>query len=149
MVAASVGVVDLAIACMLHATDRVPQRAMSLTKQQRQDMMQLRRLFLNKLLGIVQRRAEINTELATALPHGTETRDAAMEYLRAHKSIDELKNNLKDEHILVQDFLSTLLRHVRDGTFVMVEMLPLKQHAKSPWPRTSLSTPMCVRVTKS
>lgn len=86
---------------------------MSLSKQQRQDMIQLRRLFLNKLLRVVQQRAEINAQLATALPHGTESRDAAMEFLRAHNSIDELKGNLKEEHILVQDFLSTLLRHVR------------------------------------
>ncbi len=39
-------------------------KAMNLTRQQRQDMIQLRRLFLHKLLKVVQARAEINQKLA-------------------------------------------------------------------------------------
>ncbi len=35
-----------------------------------------------------------------------------MEFLKAHESITQLKANLREEHVLVQDFLHTLLKHV-------------------------------------
>lgn len=87
-------------------------RCMDLTKQQKSEMRQLRRLYMHKMTKIMEQRREISAVLMASIPAGGEGREIALEYLRAHDQIDKLKANLRDEHTLVLDFVATLLAHI-------------------------------------
>ncbi|GAB4820097.1 hypothetical protein N2152v2_007143 [Parachlorella kessleri] len=97
-----------------HADDRVPQvvRALAISPQQRTQLGQLRRLFLQKLAKIVADRKEVNAQLMGAVPGGTSHRQMAVRYLAAHDVVRKLRDNMREEHILVLDFVSTIFKHV-------------------------------------
>lgn len=96
------------------ADTRVPQiaRALDITQQQRRQLGQLRGLFLQKLALIAAERHEINQQLAGSVPGGTGNRHLASRYLASHDSARRLRESLREEHILVLDFVSTIYKHV-------------------------------------
>ncbi|KAL4422839.1 hypothetical protein ABPG75_009036 [Micractinium tetrahymenae] len=96
------------------ADARVPQiaRALDITANQRKQLGQLRSLFLQKLGRIAGDRQEINAQLAGAVPGGTGNRHLCSRYLAAHDSARRLRESLREEHILVLDFISTIYKHV-------------------------------------
>ena len=47
-----------------------------------------------------------------AVPGGTSHRAMAVRYLAAHEAIRKLRDNMREEHILVLDFVSTIFKHV-------------------------------------
>ncbi len=47
-----------------------------------------------------------------AVPGGTSHRQMAMRYLAAHEGVRKLRDNMREEHILVLDFVSTIFKHV-------------------------------------
>nr|QLC27631.1 bZIP transcription factor 5 [Chlorella sp. HS2] len=97
------------------ADARVPQiaRALDITASQRRQLGQLRSLFLQKLGRIAGDRREINAQLVGAVPGGTGNRHLCTSYLAAHDSARRLRESLREEHILVLDFISTIYKHVR------------------------------------
>ncbi|KAK9814332.1 hypothetical protein WJX72_004099 [[Myrmecia] bisecta] len=87
-------------------------RSLNLSPQQREDLGQLRRLFLQKMAAIVAARGEIHGELLAAMPKTVGSRHTALQFLKAHDSIDRLKRNLREEHVLKLDWISTVFKHM-------------------------------------
>ncbi|KAK9835392.1 hypothetical protein WJX81_006933 [Elliptochloris bilobata] len=81
--------------------------ALQLTEAQRADIVTLWRAFREKLAGLVAARAEIHTAIAATMPMGTMARDFAIQFLAAQDCMDALKRNLRSEHVLIHEFLST------------------------------------------
>ena len=103
--------------------ERVPQvaRALSITGQQRRELSQLRSLFLAKLSRIVAERKDVHSLLGSAIPVGlSSNRAMAARYLGVHDAVRRLRDNLREEHILVLDFVSTIFKHVSVGVPVPV-----------------------------
>lgn len=48
----------------------------------------------------------------SAVPGGTSHRQMAVRYLSAHDALRKLRDNMREEHILVLDFVSTIFKHV-------------------------------------
>ncbi len=66
-----------------------------------------------KLAGLVAARAETHTAIAATMPVGTMTRDFAIQFLAAQECMDALKRNLRSEHVLIHEFLSTFYTQAR------------------------------------
>lgn len=66
-----------------------------------------------KLAGLVAARAEIHTAIAATMPMGTMARDFAIQFLAAQDCMDALKRNLRSEHVLIHEFLSTFYTQAR------------------------------------
>ena len=66
-----------------------------------------------KLAGLVAARAEIHTAIAATMPMGTMARDFAIQFLAAQECMDALRRNLRSEHVLIHEFLSTFYTQAR------------------------------------
>ncbi len=66
-----------------------------------------------KLAGLVAARAEIHAAIAATMPLGTMARDFAVQFLAAQDCMDALKRNLRSEHVLIHEFLSTFYTQAR------------------------------------
>jgi len=58
-------------------------------------------------------RAEIHAAIAATMPLGTMARDFAVQFLAAQDCMDALKRNLRSEHVLIHEFLSTFYTQAR------------------------------------
>jgi hypothetical protein len=107
------------------ADARVPQiaRALDINAQQRRQLSQLRGLFLQKLARIAAERQDINSQLAGCVPGGTSNRAMAGRYLTSHDCARRLRESLREEHILVMDFVSTINKHVLNSQQVAQFMI--------------------------
>ena len=47
------------------------------------------------------------------MPSGIGARHTALQFLKTQENIDRLRRNLKEEHVLKLDWISTLFKHVR------------------------------------
>ncbi|KAL6782689.1 hypothetical protein ACKKBG_A07735 [Auxenochlorella protothecoides x Auxenochlorella symbiontica] len=105
--------------------DRVAavSRALDLRADQRASLAGLRALFQGKLAGIRARRRGVVEALARAEPVGTGTRPLAALYLASHEAARGLREALREEHILVLDFESTVFKHVLSGLQVAQLMI--------------------------
>lgn len=107
------------------ADARVPQiaRALDINAQQRRQLGQLRGLFLQKLARIAAERQDINSQLAGCVPGGTSNRAMSGRYLTSHDCARRLRESLREEHILVLDFVSTINKHVLNSQQVAQFMI--------------------------
>lgn len=95
--------------------ERVPQvvHALAIASQQRHELGQLRGLFLSKLGRIVGERRELHSLLGSSIPSSpSSSRGLAARYLSSHDVTRRLRDNLREEHILALDFVSTIFKHV-------------------------------------
>ncbi|KAK9813763.1 hypothetical protein WJX73_007981 [Symbiochloris irregularis] len=81
--------------------------AMALTHAQRKSIVALWRSFHAQLPQLVSARRDIHSGFAATIPSGLEGRDLAVQYLKAGELMDQLKKNLRQEHVLIHEFLST------------------------------------------
>lgn len=87
-------------------------RSLLLSPEQRSELIQLRRLFISKLSSIIDQRKEIYTLLTGSVPSAIGARHTAIRYLQSHECIEKLKRNMREEHVLKLDWISTLFKHL-------------------------------------
>lgn len=75
--------------------------------------MLVRRMYRDKLSGLVPARAEIHASIAATVPLGTMAGDFAGQSLAAQEGMEALKRNLRSEHILIHEFLSKVFLQAR------------------------------------
>lgn len=59
--------------------------------------------------------SSLHADMQGSIPGGTSHRQMALRYLAAHDGARKLRDNMREEHILVLDFLSTIFKHVGIG----------------------------------
>jgi hypothetical protein len=87
-------------------------RSLSLSQEQKHNLAQLRRLFTSKMSAIVEQRKLIHQDLLAATPAAIGARHTAIQYLKASETIERLKKNLREEHVLKLDWISTIFKHM-------------------------------------
>lgn len=87
-------------------------RSLLLSPEQRSELIQLRRLFISKLSSIIDQRKEIYTLLTGSVPSAIGARHTAIRYLQSHECVEKLKRNMREEHVLKLDWISTLFKHL-------------------------------------
>lgn len=50
--------------------------------------------------------------LQSSVPSAIGARHTAIRYLQSHECIEKLKRNMREEHVLKLDWISTLFKHV-------------------------------------
>ena len=50
--------------------------------------------------------------LQNSVPSAIGARHTAIRYLQSHECIEKLKRNMREEHVLKLDWISTLFKHV-------------------------------------
>ncbi|KAL3143404.1 hypothetical protein ABBQ38_002227 [Trebouxia sp. C0009 RCD-2024] len=93
-------------------------RSLQLSVEQRSELVQLRRLFISKLSSIIDQRKEIYALLSSSVPSAIGSRHTAIRYLQSHECIEKLKRNMREEHVLKLDWISTLFKHLLSPTQV-------------------------------
>lgn len=53
--------------------------------------------------------------MQSSVPSAIGARHTAIRYLQMHECIEKLKRNMREEHVLKLDWISTLFKHVRSG----------------------------------
>ncbi|CAL8464934.1 g4469 [Coccomyxa elongata] len=86
---------------------RTVAQALQLSDSQASETTQLWRSFRAKLSELFASRKEYHNGIAGSMPSGIMGQDFAVQYLRACELMDALKKNLRQEHVLIHDFLST------------------------------------------
>ena len=54
----------------------------------------------------------LTCNLQGSVPSAIGSRHTAIRYLQSHDCIDKLKRNMREEHVLKLDWISTLFKHV-------------------------------------
>eukprot|EP00891_Asterochloris_glomerata_P009777 jgi/Astpho2/9777/Aster-x1607 len=93
-------------------------RSLGLSQEQRKELAQLRQLFIVKLNVIMEQRREIHHTLMDAMPSAIGARHSAIQFLKTQENIDRLKRNMREEHVLKLDWISTLFKHMLSPTQV-------------------------------
>ncbi|EIE20548.1 hypothetical protein COCSUDRAFT_57694 [Coccomyxa subellipsoidea C-169] len=81
--------------------------ALQLSPEQSDSTTKLWRSFRTKLAELFASRQTCHAGIADSMPSGVMGQDFAVQYLRACEQMDTLKKNLRQEHVLIHDFLST------------------------------------------
>ncbi|KAK9917739.1 hypothetical protein WJX75_007649 [Coccomyxa subellipsoidea] len=81
--------------------------ALDLSHEQCSSTTTLWRSFRAKLAELFASRETYHAGIADSMPNGVMGQDFAVQYLKACELMDLLKKNLRQEHVLIHDFLST------------------------------------------
>ncbi|GMH45128.1 hypothetical protein BSKO_13085 [Bryopsis sp. KO-2023] len=102
---------------------------LDMTRDQKVEVMQLRRILLRKLQQLVEERRKLNLTIQTSLPSSTVGHKITLEYLKANQAVVRLKEILRAEHNAMLDFVCTTIKKVLEPLQVarlMVQAYPIK-----------------------
>lgn len=85
---------------------------LDLTKEQKREIVTLRKMLLQKLQQLVEERRQLNMTIQTSLPSSTVGHRIDLEYLKANQAVVRLKEILRSEHNAMLDFVSTIVKKV-------------------------------------
>lgn len=85
---------------------------LDLTKEQKREVVTLRKMLLQKLQQLVEERRQLNMTIQTSLPSSTVGHRIDLEYLKANQAVIRLKEILRSEHNAMLDFVSTIVKKV-------------------------------------
>ena len=72
-----------------------------------------------QLAGLLTARKQLNEELRECMPLYIGLRHLARQHLRVCTLVDDYRTNLREEHLLMLDFVSTMYKHVRSDSLCM------------------------------
>ena len=94
---------------------------LDLTKEQKREIVTLRKMLLQKLQQLVEERRQLNMTIQTSLPSSTVGHRIDLEYLKANQAVVRLKEILRSEHNAMLDFVSTIVKKVWIGSVLLAE----------------------------
>ncbi|CAL5229239.1 g12525 [Coccomyxa viridis] len=95
---------------------------LQLSGEQRQSMTGLWRGFNERMQRILAARHSIHATITSSMPDGIMGRDFARNFLKAHEGMDALVFNLRQEHVVICDFVSTFhqtLTPIQNARFIV------------------------------
>jgi len=102
---------------------------LDMNKAQKQEIIALRKMLLQKLQQLVEERRQLNMTIQTTLPSSTVGHRIDLEYLKANQAVVRLKEILRSEHNAMLDFVGTIVKKVLKPIQVarlMVQAYPSK-----------------------
>ncbi|KAJ9528374.1 hypothetical protein QJQ45_014362, partial [Haematococcus lacustris] len=87
-------------------------KLIDLSTDQKQEVVELKRLFLTKIEPIMEERKHLNIQIQANLPHDTFHTKNALTYIKAHEAVIKLRDNLKAEQHVVLEFAIAVFRGV-------------------------------------
>ncbi|GFH15599.1 BZIP domain-containing protein, partial [Haematococcus lacustris] len=97
---------------LLAPSTAVLQKLIDLSTDQKQEVVELKRLFLTKIEPIMEERKHLNIQIQANLPHDTFHTKNALTYIKAHEAVIKLRDNLKAEQHVVLEFAIAVFRGV-------------------------------------
>lgn len=122
---------------------------LDMTKDQKVEVITLRKMLLQKLQQLVEERRKLNLTIQTTLPSSTVGHRIALEYLKANQAVVRLKEILRSEHNAMLDFVSTIVKKVLKPIQVarlMVQAYPSKPDLLAVASAVAIETGEDVRV---
>jgi len=107
----------------------VVMSTLDLAKEQKREIVTLRKMLLQKLQQMVEERRQLNMTIQTSLPSSTVGHRIDLEYLKANQAVVRLKEILRSEHNAMLDFISTIVKKVLkpvQAARLMVQSYPSK-----------------------
>ncbi|CAD7695994.1 unnamed protein product [Ostreobium quekettii] len=102
---------------------------LDMSKTQKEEIVALRKMLLQKLQQLVEERRQLNMTIQTTLPSSTVGHRIDLEYLKANQAVVRLKEILRSEHNAMLDFVGTIVKKVLKPIQVarlMVQAYPSK-----------------------
>ncbi|GMH37077.1 hypothetical protein BSKO_04950 [Bryopsis sp. KO-2023] len=102
---------------------------LELTDEQKLEIIQLRKMLLQKLQRLLAERGKLNLTIQPALPSSTVGHRIAVEYLKANQTLVRLKEILRAEHRAMLDFVTAFVKEVMKPlqiAKVLVQSYPVK-----------------------
>ncbi|MCJ1422317.1 hypothetical protein MMC29_000197 [Sticta canariensis] len=93
------------IECGINKMWREVVDSMALTPDQRGSIVELWHSFHAQLPPVVDARRDLHAAIAATIPSGLEARELAIQYVKADELMEALKKNLRQEHVLIHEFL--------------------------------------------
>lgn len=87
-------------------------KSIDLTEQQKREIVELKRMFLQKIEPIMEERKHLNVQIQANLPHDTFHTKNALTYIKAHEAVIKLRDNLRAEQHVVLEFAIAVFRGV-------------------------------------
>ena len=81
-------------------------KTLDLDPPQRGAMVSLWTSFEARMARVLGARVSLHQRISGTMPNGYMGRDFAVNFFKAHEAMDALKSNLRQEHIIIYDYLS-------------------------------------------
>ncbi len=91
------------------------QRSINLSDQQKQDIVQWKQLFMQKVEPIVEERKTLNVQIQAHLPQESFHTRNAITYIKTHEAVAKLRENLRAEHNVTIEFCTAVFKGVSSG----------------------------------
>nr|QKY14967.1 predicted protein [Polytomella parva] len=87
-------------------------RNIDLSEPQMREVVDLKRMFLQKIEPIMEERKHLNVSIQSNLPHDTFHTKNSISYIKAHEAVSKLRDNLRAEQHIVLEFAIAVFRGV-------------------------------------
>ncbi|GAX79845.1 hypothetical protein CEUSTIGMA_g7285.t1 [Chlamydomonas eustigma] len=87
-------------------------KSIELAEHQQREVVELKRMFLQKIEPIMEERKLLNVQIQSNLPHDTFATKNALTYIKAHEAVIKLRDNLRAEQHVVLEFAVAVFRGV-------------------------------------